>query len=100
MRAGAGIWDLGFTGLEERSPLVPPPPTLPLSPLFLLSLPPSPFKKELETGWTQDGFMEVECLSVDCHWGHLPPLYKENRKDSELKKTSLNSGNRTMEVYG
>lgn len=42
--------------------------------------------------------MEVECLSVDCHWGHLPPLYKENRKDSELKKTSLNSGNRTMEV--
>lgn len=69
------------------------------SSLPLSSLPP-PFKKELEMGWTQDGFMEVECLSVDCHWAHLPPLYKENRKDSELKKTSLNSGNRTMGVYG
>lgn len=49
MRTVAGIWDLGFTDLEERSPLVPPPP-LSLSPLFLLSLPPSPFKKRAGNG--------------------------------------------------
>lgn len=45
-------------------------------------------------GWTQDGSMEVECLPADWHWGHLPPIYKEIRKDSEIKKASLNSGNR------
>lgn len=86
MRTVAGIQNVDFTDPEEWSPLFFLPSFPPFS-LFLSSLIPSPFIERagdgLDPGWWYGSGVP---LSGTDTWGYLPALYREIRKDSELKK--------------